>query len=96
MDNPGPPVFIGNTPFYELPLFQAIDRSRSRATGKPNPNSQGIHRQRALVQKDLEDLEIREAHTRVGNALLCKLPQCPVSFHQNQPQVNAGTLLHNF
>src|SRR6202789_3629617 len=78
------------TPLHQTSFFKAVNGRGSRTAGESHARCQSVHGQRAFMQQNFENGEIREAHSRFSDAPGSLLTQSPMGFHQEQPQVDSG------
>ena len=71
-------------------FFEAIDCGSNRTAGQHDLTSDCIHRQRALMQEDFQDREIRQTESGISYASGIHLSEGSVGFHENEPKMNPG------
>jgi hypothetical protein len=71
-------------------FFEAIDCGGNRTASQHYLTSDRIHRQRALMQEDFQDREIRQAESGISYTSGIHLSEGSVGFHENEPKMNPG------
>jgi len=82
-------IFARDEAFFD----QSIDCDADGARREPDFWADGIHRERALMQENFQDAEIRVAQFCLLNALRCVGKQRLKGFHENEPDMNAAGVL---
>jgi hypothetical protein len=73
-------------------FFETIDSGGNRPAGEHDAASDGIHRERAFVEKDFQDGKVRNAKPGGADTSGIELYESPVGLHENEPKMDAGSV----
>jgi hypothetical protein len=73
-------------------FFEAIDGGGDRSAGEHDVSSDRINGERTFVQKNFQDGKVRDAEPGSGDTAGIDLSEGAVSLHQNEPEMDAGSV----
>ena len=73
-------------------FFEAVDGGGDRSAGEHDVSSDRIDGKRPFVQKNFQDSEVRDAEPGRGDTAGIDLSEGAVSLHQNEPEMDAGSI----
>jgi hypothetical protein len=85
-------IFRTSLPEDEALFLEAIDRGGNRTAGEHDVASNGIHRERSLMQKNFQDGKVRDAEPGRADTAGVELSQSSASLHENEPEMDAGSV----
>ena len=87
-----PAIVWARLPTNEALDLQSVDRGGNRTTGEHYLPSDRIDRKRPFVQENFQDGKIRETESGIGYTSRVHLSEGSISFHENQPEMDAGNV----
>jgi hypothetical protein len=86
------PIVWASLPANISFFLEAIDSGGDRSAGEQDVSSDRIDWERAFMQKDFQDSKVRDAEPGRGDTAGIDLSERAVSLHQNEPEMDAGSV----